>query len=556
MPRRLSPRSTVILGLALVGVRLARTCRAALRHVLLAAAFGVLLALPIASILVPSVPIVQMPISTGKIASSPAVPFSRGLASTADRVSAVSGRQAKSLSSRISMPVLLLAAWAAGVVLFLLPVFVGVWQVRALLRSGRPWRQGQSLAQKLRENVPIHRRIEVLLHATVSGPGSCGVLRPMIVLPMDAQTWHEDDLHRTIVHELEHVRRRDWASQCLARAVCAFYWFHPLVWIAWRRLILEAERACDDAVLQRADATAYAHQLVALAGRMSTAPNRALTTLASRTDLAARVVAVLDNRQQRGQAGTFSLVLTGLVSVLLVTTISPLRIATAAQSQASAQTFSGSLIDPLGRTLPDTRLTLWNTSTQKVIDARSDQAGHFEFREIPAGEYQLQVFEFGSQGQISVAPGQQLNRDIALVMPGVDDTVTVYSNDVPAALPPLPGPLPPPSKTAQTSPGHADLSRCAQASMFCRVTPPVQIARAQPAYPGSERETRVAGTVAVEGLVGTDGLVKDLHTVSPANPDFARATSDALRRWQFTPIRLDDVPVEMSIRVTAHFVVR
>jgi beta-lactamase regulating signal transducer with metallopeptidase domain len=44
------------------------------------------------------------------------------------------------------------------------------------------------------------------------------------------------------------------------------YWFHPLVWIAWRRLGLEAEHASDDAVLREADATAYADQLVALAG--------------------------------------------------------------------------------------------------------------------------------------------------------------------------------------------------------------------------------------------------------------------------------------------------
>ena len=34
----------------------------------------------------------------------------------------------------------------------------------------------------------------------------------------------------------------------LARVVCAFYWFHPLVWVAWHRLRLDSERACDDGV--------------------------------------------------------------------------------------------------------------------------------------------------------------------------------------------------------------------------------------------------------------------------------------------------------------------
>ena len=30
---------------------------------------------------------------------------------------------------------------------------------------------------------------------------------------------------------LAHVRRRDWLSHRMADAVCALYWFHPLVWL-------------------------------------------------------------------------------------------------------------------------------------------------------------------------------------------------------------------------------------------------------------------------------------------------------------------------------------
>jgi TonB family protein len=378
----------------------------------------------------------------------------------------------------------------------------------------------------------------------------------MIVLPMDAPTWHEDYLSRAIIHELEHIRRGDWASQCLARAVCACYWFHPLVWIGWRRMVLEAERACDDAVLRRAEAIAYADQLVVLAERISNPPNWPLLTLANRTELAARVAAVLDSRQQRGRAGIVCLALVCVTSAVVVATISPLRVATAAQIQAPTQTFSGSLRDPLGRLLPDARLTLWNISTQQPNETRSDQVGGFTFSGIPAGEYQLQVPEFGSQGRITLAPGQHLYRDIATMMDGIEDTVTVYSSEAPAVLPPPPPPLPPPSRTSEPYPGQADLSRCAQVSMFCRVTPPIQIARAQPTYPTRERERGVAGAVVVEGRVGTDGLIKDLRALSPADPDFVSATFDALRRWQFTPIQFDGVRVEMSIRVTADFVVQ
>jgi beta-lactamase regulating signal transducer with metallopeptidase domain len=48
----------------------------------------------------------------------------------------------------------------------------------------------------------------------------------------------------------------------MVRAVCAMFWFHPLVWLASRRHALEAERACDDAVVQDAGNEDYAEQLV------------------------------------------------------------------------------------------------------------------------------------------------------------------------------------------------------------------------------------------------------------------------------------------------------
>jgi TonB family protein len=549
---------TVTMALTLIGVRLARKSRASVRHVLLAAAFVLSLAVPFASILVRSGPL-EVPIVTGRIAGSPALSSFPGFPPAADPVSTISGERTMVPSPYVSASVLLLAGWATGALLFLLPVLVGLGPVRTLRRLGRPWPHGQAMVQLLAGEADIRRHVEVLLHETLSGPVSCGVVRPTILLPTDARAWHEDDLRRAIVHELEHLRRGDWVSQCLARVVCACYWFHPLVWIAWRQLVLEAERVCDDAVLRRSEATAYANQLVALAERMSTAPNRPLLTMASRTDLAARVVAVLDSRQQRGRAGKTCLALVCVASAVLVTTISPLRIVTAAQMSAATQKFAGSLLDQVGRTIPEASLSLSNVSTQRRIETHSDQNGRFAFSGLSAGEYLLRVREFGFatlEKRITITAGKDLNRDIELPMGGVDETVTVYSSEAPAVVPPPPPPLPPPQTASHPYMSQSELDRCAQASMFCRVTPPHKIADAQPVYPTRQRESGVAGTVLLEGRIGTDGLIKDLRTLASADPDFASATIDALRRWQFTATRLDGVPIEVTIRVTATFVVQ
>ena len=79
---------------------------------------------------------------------------------------------------------------------------------------------------------------------------TAGWLRPTILLPRDAGEWNEAERRNALVHELEHVRRADWAIQVVARVACGLYWFHPLAWAAWRRMALDAERACDDAVLR------------------------------------------------------------------------------------------------------------------------------------------------------------------------------------------------------------------------------------------------------------------------------------------------------------------
>ena len=149
----------------------------------------------------------------------------------------------------------------------------------------------------------VHRRIDVLHHDAVTGPMTCGVLKPAIILPASAQQWDEASLRCALRHELEHVARWDFLTQCLSRIVCAAYWFHPLVWAAWRRLRLEAERACDDAVLREDDARDYASLLVSIAQREAAHKQQPLLAMAGRDDLAARVVAVLDDDQARGRVG-------------------------------------------------------------------------------------------------------------------------------------------------------------------------------------------------------------------------------------------------------------
>ena len=302
-------KSTLVLGFALCVVWFARRARASVRHAVLVAAFGVLAVLPLVLVFAPAVP-VAVPVATRvqvvppRVASAPEVEFA-----------AVAQREFPQSAVVESSDLVVWSVWVVGLVCFLVPVIIGLWQIRSIRRTGLPWARAG-----------VDGRVDVLLHESLAGPMTCGVARPAIVFPVDAREWAEEDLDRAFAHELEHVRRRDWVWHCVARVVCAVYWFHPLVWMAWRRLGLEAERACDDAVLRGSAAVDYADQLVGLAARM---PVSALG-MAGRSDLAVRVRAVLDSGQARGRVGWVVVAFACVAGVVSVT-MSPLKVVAATQ---------------------------------------------------------------------------------------------------------------------------------------------------------------------------------------------------------------------------------
>jgi bla regulator protein blaR1 len=317
-------KATLTLAVALALTGLARRSRAAARHVVLLAAFAVLLTLPVASSLLPSRGVTLPALPAGSSASVTAVvpvmtspsPIRLGAQGSVDTFRSDSG---------VTASAILWTVWGAGALLCLLPVLAGTWRLHGLRRSGSSCARGDALLRGLSAEAGLHRSIAVRVHESIPGPMTYGTLWPVILLPLDAESWSDDAFSRAMIHELEHVRRADWLSQYVARIVRGLYWFHPLVWMAFRRLILEAERACDDAVLRRSDATAYAHQLILLAERLASTVTPPLLAMAACRDLSTRVRAVLDGAQARGRAGALPVATAIVAAALFVAAVAPLR---------------------------------------------------------------------------------------------------------------------------------------------------------------------------------------------------------------------------------------
>lgn len=135
---------------------------------------------------------------------------------------------------RVSWPVILAWIWALGALLVTIRA-AGGWLLLWRARRG-------SMPFPFADGAEVHI-------AKVGMPLTCGVSRPVILLPLSACDWDDDRLRAVLLHESAHVQRRDCLAKYVAQASRALLWWNPLAWILPARLDREQELACDDAVL-------------------------------------------------------------------------------------------------------------------------------------------------------------------------------------------------------------------------------------------------------------------------------------------------------------------
>ncbi len=201
-----------------------------------------------------------------------------------------------------------------------------------------------------------------------------GWRRPIVLLPPDAEHWSTERRLLVLRHELVHVKRGDYVTQLLGQGAVALYWFHPLVWFAARRLRIERERACDDAVLTLGTrASTYATHLLAIASSIHANPIGAATSIpmARRSQLEGRLMAILDPHIRRVAARATATVVVALLATLAlaVSIVTP-----------DAQTTDAATATATERTNPD--LTSGDEQIRVVIATQTDRSRARERQEL------------------------------------------------------------------------------------------------------------------------------------------------------------------------------
>lgn len=315
----LAVKATLAMLGALALLWVLRRASAALRHLLAAATFGLLLLMPLAASLAP--------VRTVVLRTAPVRP-ERSAAVRADRTAPVATESRPALprvplvSSRV-----LVALYLGGVAVFLLGLGIGIARLYRLRARAEVSVSGTRLANELARLAGAPDGIEVVTTPELAVPLTFGWTHPVILLPAETADWNEEEMMRALRHEIEHVTRGDWATQVLSRVALAVYWLHPFTWLLWRRLRLEAERACDDAVIRgQGQAETYAEQLVALARRVRDHGEVPALGMATRSNLGRRVESILAAGRRRAPRSRLATAC-ALAAVLLgVGAIAPLRL--------------------------------------------------------------------------------------------------------------------------------------------------------------------------------------------------------------------------------------
>jgi beta-lactamase regulating signal transducer with metallopeptidase domain len=194
------------------------------------------------------------------------------------------------------------ALWCSGVVLALAYLIFGQVQLRNISRTARPLAGGEwtRLLDEACETLRLGRPVTLLQTPDSVMPLTWGWLRPVVLLPAEAEQWPEGRKRIVLLHELAHIKRRDCLTQFVAQIICALYWFNPLVWMAARHMRVEREQACDDLVLNGGcKASEYAGHLVEIASSFRRVPQAAAIAMARRSGLENRVAAIVDASRVR-----------------------------------------------------------------------------------------------------------------------------------------------------------------------------------------------------------------------------------------------------------------
>ena len=273
-----------------------------------------------------------------------------------------------------------------------------------------------ALLGDLSARLGLSRRIALLRSDRAAMPMTWGWLRPVVLLPAEADSWGADRRRDVLLHELAHVRRLDCLTQAIARARVRGLLVPPAGLV---RRASDADRARARLRRRRAAGRRPGQRLrrPPAGDRPGAARPRAAAlaalAMARPSQLEGRLMAILDPARRRRGPGRKAAAIALLAAVLALVPLATLHVGARAAANAgpvaapiaddppaadppARMTVTGRVLDPVGKPVPDAavmvivrskysdRPLLESTATGAMTahEGRCDGSGRFRI-ELP-----------------------------------------------------------------------------------------------------------------------------------------------------------------------------
>lgn len=141
----------------------------------------------------------------------------------------------------------LLAVWLAGALILAVRFARLYARGRRVLAESLPcqWPEADTFLREHR----LRRTVRVRLSNRLASPVTCGVLRPVILLPASMDARDARTLRFVLLHEWHHIRALDALRKLAAAACLCLHWMNPTVYGMFLLVNRDMELLCDERVL-------------------------------------------------------------------------------------------------------------------------------------------------------------------------------------------------------------------------------------------------------------------------------------------------------------------
>jgi TonB family protein len=489
------------------------------------------------------------------------------------------------------------ALWiiAAGIAVRLVRVAYGFVRLRRVRRSGE-LAAANLERDELQAALGTQAEIRYVPHGQ---PVTCGVWRPVVLLPESLTSQPPDVQRAVLTHELLHVKRRDWIWMVGEEVLRAALWFHPGIWWLVGRVRLAREEVVDElTVCVTGRRRAYLEALLAFADLTPFAGGaafarrrhlfRRMTLISKEAVMSSRRIAVSCVALVLGVAAGSWYAVNAFPLMAQAPGVQPaVSQSDRLEQNAKAITPENPIPRRLYSVLPQypggetvdsvvvLRVTLnalgrvGEVRATALMSGVSVRDGRVFANAIATADTGVSLSNpFAKAGLDAVRQwvyeppaDAPVSFDVALLFARGSETREIAHGTPPlversrdtagrGVVPPPPPPPPPPAAWTRDGVTIGNPVRVAG-----DVKPPIKVKDVKAVYPPMAQSAKVQGVVILETVIGVDGRVDQLRVLRSI-PLLDQAAMDAVKEWEFEPSTLNGVPVPVIVTISVSFTLK